>query len=379
MTDTKSRAKENTTAKNGNLKKEPRASVADSNKRASSGSEKKSHTLRSGSYAVVVMFIVLLMLLAALGYQLEKQQKELARRTHSQIEQLRNEVKPKLVQLNTASHELQQNLASQERQQQALSEAFSNLLKTRRDLRNDWLLAEADYLLRLASHRLLLARDTGSALAAVQAADERLHDMTDPAVTPLRRMLAKDINRLKAVPEPDITGLSARLSALAQNVDSLPLLSAHSNKSASKATATNDHDGDETRIKDWKQLPQAIWGDIKKLVVIRERHGRVVPLLSPKQHFFLIQNLKLKLEQARLALLNTEPVIYKERLQSAIGWIHDFFKQDDSTTQAMLSQLKQLADKNIKPALPDISASYRALQNFRDKQSENAKRVEGPA
>ncbi len=384
MTDNKSRAKESTTvknspvAKNSRGKKGSRPSTAKADGTVPSDDEKKSRKSRLGRYFIVALFILLLVLPAALVYRLEKQQQELASHTREQIEQLRQQVIPELANLKATSGELHQHLASQEKQQQALTNAFANLLKTRRDLRNDWLLAEADYLLRLASHRLLLARDTGSALAAIQAADERLHDMTDPAVTPLRRMLAEDISRLKAVPEPDITGLSARLTALAHGVDKLPLLPAYTNSKASNAAA-NAHDANENQIKDWKQLPKAVWGDIKKLLVIRERHGRVIPLLSPKQHFFLIQNLKLKLEQARLALLDAEPDIYKERLQSAIGWVHDFFNQDNPATQAMLSQLKQLAAQNIKPALPDISASYRALQNFRDKQSRNAKRAEDPA
>ncbi|NOZ38555.1 MAG: hypothetical protein GXP11_10960 [Gammaproteobacteria bacterium] len=379
MTDTKPRAKESTTAKNSSVKKESQSSAADSSSTASSGDKKEPRKSRAGFYFLVAMFALLLMLLAASGYWFEKQQKQLASDTHYQIEQLRQQLTPKLEQLTNTSRELQQHLTSQEKQQQALTEAFDNLLKTRRHLRNDWLLAEADYLLRLASHRLLLAQDTGSALAAIQAADERLHEMTDPAVTPLRNMLAEDISRLKAVPKPDITGLSARLSALSHEVDSLPLLSAYTDSSARKSAANAQDTSDTQQVKDWKQLPEAIWGDIKKLLVIRERHGRVVPLLSPRQHFFLIQNLKLKLEQARLALLNAEPDIYQERLQSATDWIHDFFKQDDSATQAMLAQLKQLAAENIKPALPDISASYRALQDFREKQSENARRAEGPA
>ncbi len=386
MTDNKSPVKENTTRKNSavrknrSAKKENKNSAMGSDKDAPSAAEKKSanprRKSRAGGYFIFIMFVLLLGLLAALVYWFEKQQQELAGNTREQIEQLRQQVQPKLEQLNSRNSELQQRLSRQEKQQQALTDAFDNLLKTRRHLRNDWLLAEADYLLRLASHRLLLARDTGSALAAIQAADDRLREMTDPAVTPLRTMLARDISRLRAVPEPDITGLSAHLSALAHEVDSLPLLSAYTDSRVSKPDAA---EANKARVKDWQQLPEAIWGDIKKLLVIRERHGRVIPLLSPKQHFFLVQNLKLKLEQARLALLNAEPTIYQERLQSAIDWIHDFFKPDAPATQAILSQLEQLAAENIKPTLPDISASYRALQDFREQQGEKTKRSEDPA
>ncbi len=396
MTDNKSRAKtqskDNTaaktsaTAKNSSTPEEDKtqanagepatdkaaASDTGSDSSAPSVNTKKSRRPRRsshlGGFSSLIIFVLFIAVIAALVYWIEKQQKELASLNRYQIEQLRSELSPELEQLKAGNSELQQRLATQEKNQQALNEAFSNLLKTRRHLRNDWLLAEADYLLRLASHRLLLARDTGSALAAMQTADERLRDLADPAVIPVRNSLAEDINRLKAVPEPDIAGLSARLSALSHAVDSLPLLSAYTARMPTNVEADS---AENPRVEDWKQLPEAVWSDIKKLLVIRERHGKVIPLLSPEQHFFLIQNLKLKLEQARLALLNAEQDIYQERLQTAADWIHDFFKQDDPATQAILAQLEQLAAENIKPALPDISASYRALQDFREQQTDS--------
>ncbi len=375
MTDNKSKAS-NATSKNAAAKTRPAnkkdATATDkdsgSNTHPPSESASKSsrsrRRSRSGGFTNIIIFILFIGAIASLVYWVEKQQKELASHNRYQIDQLRNELAPALEQLKSSNVDLQQRLRSEEAHQQELSQAFSNLLKTRRHLRNDWLLAEADYLLRLANHRLLLARDTGSALAAMQTADERLRDMADPAVIPVRNLLAEDINKLKAVQAPDIAGLSARLSALARGVDSLPLLSEY------VATAnTAKKKTEPTQVEDWKQLPEAIWGDMKKLLVIRERHGKVIPLLSPKQHFFLQQNLKLKLEQAQLALLNAEQAIYQQRLQTATTWIHDFFKADDPASKAMLSEIEKLAKEDIKPTLPDISASYRALQDFREQSN----------
>ncbi|VAX08313.1 Uncharacterized protein EC-HemX [hydrothermal vent metagenome] len=320
-------------------------------------------------FSSLIIFVLFIAVIGSLVYWIEKQQKELAINSRYQIDQLRVELAPALVELKSSSHDIQARLIAQEKNQQDLNEAFSNLLKTRRHLRNDWLLAEADYLLRIANHRLLLAADTGSALAAMKTADERLHDMSDPAVIPVRNMLAEDINKLKAVPDPDIAGLSASLSALAHGVDGLPLLSEYVN-----SKTDTEQKPKNTKVENWKQLPDAIWNDMKKLLVIRERHGRVVPLLSPEQHFFLRQNLKLKLEQARLALLNAEQAVYEERLLTASEWIKDFFKADDPATIAMQEQLQQLVTENIKPVLPDISASYRALQDFREQQMQSSRR-----
>lgn len=377
MTDNKSKTStatnKNAAAKNSPAKKKDTPATETSTNADQSPSvdpTKKSRRSRRRThgrgYTNIILFALFISVIIALVYWVEKQQKELASHNRYQIDQLNNSLTPMLDQLVSSNADLQQRVGDTEAHQQALSEAFSNMLKTRRHLRNDWLLAEADYLLRLANHRLLLARDIGSALAAMQTADERLHDMANPAVIPVRKLLAEDINQLKAVQAPDIAGLSARLSALAHSVDSLSLLAEYVN-----TANTSNEETKPAQVDDWKQLPEAIWGDMKKLLVIRERHGKVIPLLSPEQHFFLQQNLKLKLEQAQLALLNAEQTIYQQRLQTASTWVHDFFKPEDPASKAMLSEIEQLGKENIKPTLPDISASYRALQDFREQTDSN--------
>ena len=364
MTDKKSK-QNNAPANDSSLEKKDKEKQPTSTDADESQKTRKPRRRSAASgFSSLIIFVLFVGVMAALAYWVEKQQQELATHNRYQIDQLRNELAPALEQLKADNRELQQRLSAEEESQQALQQALSNLLKTRRHLRNDWLLAEADYLLRLASHRLLLARDSGSALAAMQAADERLHDMSDPAVIPVRKKLAEDINRLRAVPAIDIAGLSARLSALTESVDSLPLLDEYID-----TNTDTDNKPENTPPENWQQLPKAIWADIRKLLVIRERHGKVIPLLSPEQHFFLSENLKLQLEQARLALLNAEQAVYQERLQTASNWVGRFFKPDDPASQAMRSELQQLAAEKIKPALPDISASYRALQDLREQQA----------
>jgi uroporphyrin-3 C-methyltransferase len=295
---------------------------------------------------------------------MENQLKEQASLQRYALDEAGKKFESRIQQLETNSTDAQQQLGSVSENQNNLNDAFSSLLKTRRHLRNDWLLAEAEYLLKLANHRLQLARDTNSALAAMQTADERLHDMGDPAVIPLRKQLAEDINRLKAVSMPDTSGLSLTLSALVKAVDELPLIAPQAEE-----TTDNRAEAPADKLEKLEELPGMIWEDVKKLLVIREHHGRVKPLLTPAQHFFLKQNLILKLEQAQLALLDQNGQIYKQRLQTAIEWVIEFFKAEAPATQNMLTQLKELSVVDIQPTLPDISASYRALKDFQEKQA----------
>jgi uroporphyrin-3 C-methyltransferase len=247
--------------------------------------------------------------------------------------------------------------------QQAVTEAVAELLKTNRHLRHEWLVAEAEYLVNLASHRLILAQDANTAITALQAADDRLREAGDPSLIVLRKALAEDINSLQAVALPDIAGMSLKLNAIVQDVNDLPLLTPE------PETATQRSNGpSRPPVDNWKELPAAMWEDMKKLVIIRDHQGPIKPLLSPEQHFFLTQNLKLQLEQARLALLTGENEVYQERLDTAEGWISNWFDPESNRTIHMLEQLEQLAAVDVQPSLPELTRTYQAFQAYHAKQ-----------
>jgi uroporphyrin-3 C-methyltransferase len=91
-------------------------------------------------------------------------------------------------------------------------------------------------------------------------------------------------------------------------------------------------------------------------------------LLSPEQHFFLTQNLKLQLEQARLAILNGENTIYHERLDTVQTWLNNWFDLENNRTVHMLDRIKQLQAINVHPALPELTRTYQAFQAYHAKQ-----------
>ena len=247
--------------------------------------------------------------------------------------------------------------------QQAVTEAVAELLKANRHLRHEWLVAEAEYLVNLASHRLILAQDANTAITALQAADDRLREAGDPSLIVLRKALAEDINSLQAVALPDIPGLSLKLNAILQDVDDLPLLTPEPETAAQRSIGSS-----RPPVENWQELPAAMWEDMKKLIIIRDHQGPIKPLLSPEQHFFLTQNLKLQLEQARLALLTGENEVYHERLDTAQGWISNWFDPESNRTIHMLEQLRQLDAVNVHPSLPELTRTYHAFQAYHAKQ-----------
>ena len=258
---------------------------------------------------------------------------------------------------------LQGELGTLHERQEVVTEAVDELLKTSRHLRHEWLVAEAEYLVNLASHRLILAQDVKTAITALKAADDRLRETGDPSLIVLRKAIAEDINNLKAIALPDITGLSLQLSAIVQDVDELPLLTPEPETAAQRLKGPA-----RPPVENWQELPAAMWEDMKKLVIIRDHQGPIKPLLSPEQHFFLSQNLKLQLEQARLALLTGENEVFHERLDTAQGWISNWFDPENNRTINMLAQLKELDAVNVQPSLPELTRTYQALQAYHTKR-----------
>ena len=231
--------------------------------------------------------------------------------------------------------------------------------------RHAWTLAEVRYYLRLANTRLLLLADVPSALRGLELADARVKALASPSLHKLRGLLSDEITALKAVPEVDIEGASLRLIALAKQVEGLPVLSPTRSETAAQDRASKA----PTDILDWRGHISAIWAELKTLVTIRRSDRPIDALLAPEQMVFLRHNLRLKLEAARLALLQKDTAVYQASLTEAGEWIAAYFNRDATAVKALLEQLKTLAGLELQPALPDISRSLAAVEALEEQQA----------
>ena len=320
----------------------------------------------TGRLGVVIGVLALLLALAGLGgaWQLWRLQQDLAGRISglaSDTAARFGELAGSLETLRSQDAALRQQIAAVQSEQKNVADALSELLRRSAHLQKQWLVAEARYLIRLAGQRLSLTRDVQTAITALRAADRRLREVGDPAILPVRKALAGDIDALEQVPMPDVTGLALKLGALIADVDRLPLI-----RKPGEEPAETDADApaDDKPVGDWRDLPAAMWSDLKKLVIIRQHEGGVKPLLSPDQHFFLVQNLKLQLEQARLALLQGNLELWRESLETARQWLETWFDKDAATTRHLRDSLQQLAAIDIAPALPMPAHSEAAIAEY---------------
>ncbi|MES9991822.1 MAG: uroporphyrinogen-III C-methyltransferase [Candidatus Thiodiazotropha sp.] len=228
-----------------------------------------------------------------------------------------------------------------------------------------WRVAEAEYLMRVANHRLTLMGDPDTAQEALKSADERLAASGDPGWSEVRGIIAKEVAELIATPKVDQAGISAELTALAERVDGLSL------QDAGVALAEQPVESElpmETAARDgfqFEKLFADFWQGFKSMMVIRHHDRPLGAMLPPEHRYFLLQNLRLKLENAKAAMMGRNQTLYSDNLNSALAWIDRYFELSASDVAGFKSQLNELATRVIAPQLPDISGSLRALQERR--------------
>jgi uroporphyrin-3 C-methyltransferase len=245
----------------------------------------------------------------------------------------------------------QQALALPELQQQTRLLAHE-LKQLASGTRSDWLLAETEYLMRLANQRMQLEVDARSAEAMLGAADSVLQEIGDPALFPIREQLAQEILALQAVQPIDREQGFARLHALIGMI-------AQITPGQFTATPETISEPSESAPSVW----QAIKADLFKLFRVRRLDQPVAPLMAPEENYYLQQNLRLMLEQSSQALLAGEQSIYQASLDKAGQWLHQYFDAQDPHVKAMLSGISELKQAHVSVQRVDISNSLRLLRH----------------
>ena len=254
--------------------------------------------------------------------------------------------------------QLEARLAESQSQQLALEALYQEMSRNR----DEWQLAEIEQVLAIASQQLQLAGNVRAALLALQLAEARLAKADRPQFLPVRRALARDIERLKSLPVLDIAAMSARIDALVAAVDSLPL--AFEERSAPAKSESKAVEGGF-----WPRLGSELWAELKSLVVVRQMSTPEPPLLPPPQTYFLRENLRLRLLNARLSLLTRDEAGYREDLRAAQAWIARYFDPRSKQGADALAQLKQLSAASISFEMPTISESLDAVRGFQSRRT----------
>ena len=289
-----------------------------------------------------------------LGVKLAEQSKA-QNQTAVQVDQMLKDLRES----QTRVAQLEGKLAEFQGQRVAIEEMYRDLARAP----DDWLLAEIEQTLNIASRELVLAANVRAALIALQAADQRLARADKLQVVQLRRAITQDMERLKALPLVDTVGISLKLDNLTALAATLPL--AIPDSTAAGAVVVRDvrvNDGSENIA---VRFGRDLWFELKQLIRIRELDSGDPALLSPQQSYFLRENLKLRLLSARTALIAHDDVNYKEDIKLAREMLTKYFDPKAKVNVNALATLKQFAESAVSIAPPDITGSLSAVRAAR--------------
>jgi len=262
-------------------------------------------------------------------------------------------------------------------QQVALEQLYQDLSKNR----DDWALAEIEQVLSTASQQLQLAGNVPGALIALQNADRSLSRSDKPQFITIRRAIAKDMEQLKSLPSLDITGIALRLDSLISEVDSMPLLSdekpslpatqpktsRHAEAKGGAAGKGHEHDWPAVLEDKWQSWADEMWGEIRQLIRVRTVDTPDALLLSPTQAYYARENLKLRLLNARLALLSRNESAFRSDMLAAQDEIGKYFDTRAKQTQVAQALLKQVQSSNLSIDMPTLAESLNAVRNYKAK------------
>ena len=282
----------------------------------------------------------------------------------AQLAEVRRELQGSTDGLGSVSNQLDALL---EKQSAALASVQANLESRIANLESssgttsqDWIIAEVEYLLRMANQRILMEQDPKGALALFKAADAIVADAQGLTAFSLREAMAADIARLEAVKMLDKEGLYLRLSAFVGQVGELKQRELLYSPPVEEDAPVSLQ---ELSIVDRITSFIAKAGNrIASLIDYRRNEVEITPILPPEEEYYLRQNLMLKLQMAQIALLDRNSEIFVVSLMESVSWINKYFDPSDAATIAMRSGLEELLAIDVQQDMPDVTASLEEVR-----------------
>lgn len=286
--------------------------------------------------------------------ELASQVAALQKAQENQKSELEGVIKQQADQLNEAKHQ-QETLAKQlDELQQKVAVISGSDAKT-------WLLAQADFLVKLAGRKLWSDQDVTTAAALLKSADASLADMNDPSLIGARRAITDDIAILSAVSQVDYDGMILKVNQLANQIDNLRLADNNDDDSPMDA----DSDELSSSISEWRvNLQKSGQNFMDSFITVRRRDETAVPLLAPNQDIYLRENIRSRLLVAAQAVPRHQEETWKQSLDNVSTWVRAYYDTDDATTKAFLDEVDKLSQQSITMTVPETLQSQALLEKL---------------
>lgn len=250
----------------------------------------------------------------------------------------------------------------------ALANAEAQLQEMNGRRPTDWLVAEADYLVRMAGRKMWLEQDVRTAIMLLGNADKRLQSLSDPSVLPVRALIAQDIQALQQVNPTSQVSVALALNGMFKQVSKLPLDAPEENYTAPDTTVTDS-------ASDWKQNLLNVWHSlVDAFIHVEVRNEPIEPMMTAKQKWLAQEQLKLALQQAQAAALASEQALFEASLEQATAILIEHYLADSPQVSGFETALSHLKATDISKAIPTELSSQAALEALLDSR---VKRVFG--
>ena len=262
---------------------------------------------------------------------------------------------------------LEQKLKESSAQQESLERLYKSLQRSR----DETAIVEVEQLLNLASQQLRLLGNVESAILALQQAESRLGTQDRPSFVNVKRAINRDLSRLRSLPKLDLVSLAQQIDEILRNIDRFQLLSDINSEETEDARtaviAVSEPSNTPFNAIDWlvdaiQTVIKGAWSDVTQLVRIREVGNPDAMMMSPSQAYFVRENFRLRLLNARLALLSRQQKLLREDLNAAELWLKRYFDLQDPRVAEAKKTLEGIRQVEVAFELPTLQDSLSTLK-----------------
>lgn len=239
-----------------------------------------------------------------------------------------------------------------------------------------WLLSDANFLLNSALRKLKIDTDVDTAQSLLEEADVALAKVTNSQylsqVAQVRTAIKADLNNLKSINQVDQNGLMQRLTALANNLDDLPMLENESVDTTHNSGEVSDS------IDDWQQnIEKTANSFLDYFIRVSDKNKNDEKgFIAPNQEVYLRENIRLRLQLAILAIPRQQNALYDKSLEAVSTWIRSYFNTQNENVKSFLKELDELSEQSIYLDVPEQLQSLIVLNNILRKEPVQLDKIE---
>jgi len=235
--------------------------------------------------------------------------------------------------------------------------------------RDENVLADVDAAVRVAVQQSAITGSAEPLVSALRQAEERLARMNQPRLERVRRSLARDLDRVRAVALTDLASLTIKIDEAVRTVDELPLVSQPERRAAAARPAASASDGAAPGPgawlpwlqERWAAIGSRIWVEVRSLVRVTQIDKPEAMLVAPDQAWFLRENLKLRLLNARLSLLSRQFDIAQADLREAQAVLERYFDRNARRVALTIDLVRQVTGQSRQLNVPRPDETLAAL------------------